>query len=91
MSGSRWNTGSRNASSASITLQPRALNICSTSSLALLAYNGGSDFVNRSIRAAGTRDAFELTRLGYENDPHYLARVMATIIVMENAARKAYY
>jgi len=59
--------------------------------LALLAYNGGSDFVNRSIRAAGTRDAFELARLGYENDPHYLARVMATIIVMENAARKAYY
>lgn len=59
--------------------------------LALLAYNGGSDFVNRSIREAGTRDAFELTQRGYENDPHYLARVMATIIVMQNASRKAYY
>jgi membrane-bound lytic murein transglycosylase D len=59
--------------------------------LALLAYNGGSDFVNRSIREAGTRDAFELTQRGYENDPHYLARVMAAIIVMKNASRKAYY
>lgn len=58
--------------------------------LALLAYNGGSDFVNRSIREAGTRDAFELTQRGYENDPRYLARVMATIIVMKNASRKAY-
>ena len=59
--------------------------------LALLAFNGGSDFVNRSMQEAGTRDAFELTRLGYENDPRYLARVMATIIVMKNASRKAYY
>ncbi len=59
--------------------------------LALLAFNGGSDFVNRSMREAGTRDAFELARLGYENDPHYLARVMATIIVMKNASRKGYY
>jgi hypothetical protein len=57
----------------------------------VLAYNTGSDFVNRAIREAGTRHAFELTRLGYEKDPHYLARVMAAIIVMKNAARRNYY
>jgi len=51
--------------------------------LALLAYNAGSAFVHRSIHEAGTRDAFELTQRGYEHDPHYLARVMATIIVMK--------
>jgi beta-lactamase regulating signal transducer with metallopeptidase domain len=53
--------------------------------LALLAYNGGSAFVDRSIRETGTRDAFEIAQLGYERDPHYLARVMATIILMKNA------
>jgi hypothetical protein len=53
--------------------------------LALLAYNAGSNFVERSIREAGTRDAFRLTQLGYENDPHYLARVMAAAIIIRNA------
>ncbi len=53
--------------------------------LALLAYNGGSAAVHRAILAAGTRDAFELARRGYEHDPHYLARVMAAIILMRSS------
>ncbi len=54
--------------------------------LALLAYNAGSGFVHRAITEAGTNDAFELARRGFENDPHYVARVMATIIAMKNAS-----
>jgi membrane-bound lytic murein transglycosylase D len=52
--------------------------------LALLAYNAGSAAVDRAISESGTRDAFRLAQLGYENDPHYLALVTATIIVMNN-------
>jgi membrane-bound lytic murein transglycosylase D len=53
--------------------------------LVVLAYNAGGEFVERSIRRAGTRDAFQLTERGYENDRHYLARVMAAIIIVKNA------
>jgi membrane-bound lytic murein transglycosylase D len=52
--------------------------------LAVLGYNAGASFVERSIRKAGTRDAFRLTQLGYMNHSHYLARVMAVIIIMKN-------
>jgi membrane-bound lytic murein transglycosylase D len=53
--------------------------------LALLAYNGGRAAVDRAISQARTRDAFRLAELGYENDPHYLARVTAVIIAMKNS------
>ena len=53
--------------------------------LALLAYNTGSSFVHQAISGAGTYDAFELARRDFQNDPHYVARVMAAIIVMKNA------
>jgi hypothetical protein len=57
--------------------------------LAVLAYNSGKDFVESSIRKAGTRDAFRLTQLGYEYDPHYLPRVMAAIIIVKNEKQLA--
>jgi membrane-bound lytic murein transglycosylase D len=52
--------------------------------LALLAYNGGTKLVRKGIEESGSRDAFELMRRGYQNDPEYLARTMAAIIVLRN-------
>jgi membrane-bound lytic murein transglycosylase D len=54
---------------------------------ALLAYNGGRDLVRRAIRDAGASDALAAAQQGYENDPGYVARVMAAIIVLRNAHR----
>jgi membrane-bound lytic murein transglycosylase D len=53
-------------------------------SLALLAYNGGARLVRDGIDESGSRDAFELMRRGYQNDPDYLARMMAAVIVLRN-------
>jgi hypothetical protein len=36
------------------------------------------------MREAGTRDAFRLAQLGYEQDRGYLARVMAVAILIKN-------
>lgn len=52
--------------------------------LALLAYNCGAEFVDRALGETGTRDPFKLAQLGYENDPNYLARVIATMIIIKN-------
>ncbi len=52
--------------------------------LALLAYNSGSANVRRGIEVTGSRDAFNLTQNGFENDPDYLPRAMAAIIAMKN-------
>jgi membrane-bound lytic murein transglycosylase D len=52
--------------------------------LALLAYNGGTKLVRKGMDESGSRDAFELTRRGYQNDPGYLARTMAAVIVLRN-------
>jgi beta-lactamase regulating signal transducer with metallopeptidase domain len=54
-------------------------------SLALLAYNGGQELVQRGVRETGSRDAFQLVRQGYENDAGYVPRMMAAIIVVKNA------
>jgi membrane-bound lytic murein transglycosylase D len=54
---------------------------------ALLAYNGGRDLVRRAIRDAGASDALIASQQGYENDPGYVARVMAAIIVLRNTHR----
>jgi membrane-bound lytic murein transglycosylase D len=52
--------------------------------LALLAYNTGSVRVEEGMRKAASRDAWALVSRGYENDPDYLARVMAAMIVLKN-------
>jgi beta-lactamase regulating signal transducer with metallopeptidase domain len=54
---------------------------------ALLAYNGGSELVRRAVRELGANDAFVAAQHGYENDPGYVARVMAAIIVWRNRHR----
>lgn len=41
--------------------------------------------VQRGVRATGSHDALELVRQGYENDPAYVPRMMAAVIVLRNA------
>ncbi len=50
--------------------------------LALMAYNSGSSRVEAGIHATGSRDAWRLYRAGYGNDPDYLARTMAVMLIL---------
>jgi membrane-bound lytic murein transglycosylase D len=52
--------------------------------LALLAYNAGSARVQRAIVQTGSRDVWTLIDRGHENDPDYVPRVMAAILILEN-------
>jgi membrane-bound lytic murein transglycosylase D len=52
--------------------------------LALLAYNTGSRGVQQAIDATGSRDVWQLIDQGYENDPDYVARVMAAVLIIRN-------
>jgi len=52
--------------------------------LALLAYNAGSKQVDKAIRETGSRDVWEITAHGHENDKDYLPRVMAAVLVIKN-------
>jgi len=54
--------------------------------LALLAYNTGQGRVERGMSETGSTDAWDLVRSGYENDPNYLPRVIAVILVIKNPA-----
>lgn len=52
--------------------------------LALLSYNTGSPSIDAGIRKTGSRDAWRLAQEGYENDPDYLARIMAAVLIIKN-------
>lgn len=52
--------------------------------LALLSYNDGSPSVDAAIRKTGSHDAWRLVQEGVENDPEYLARVMAAVLIIKN-------
>ena len=52
--------------------------------LALLAYNIGESRVETAMRTTGSTNAWDLVRNGYENDPNYLPRVMAVILIIKN-------
>ena len=52
--------------------------------LALLAYNGGNWRVEKGMRATGSNNAWDLVDAGFENDKHYLARVVASILIVKN-------
>jgi len=54
--------------------------------LTLLAYNTGQRRVERGISETGSTDAWDLVGRGYENDPNYLPRVMAVILIIRNPA-----
>lgn len=52
--------------------------------LALLAYNTGEYKVKKAIKKTGSRDAWTLIRKGHYGDRHYLAKIMAVLIIMKN-------
>jgi membrane-bound lytic murein transglycosylase D len=52
--------------------------------LALLAFNAGSERVERGIVQTGSRDVWTLIARGHENDADYVPRVMAAILILGN-------
>ena len=54
--------------------------------LALLAYNAGERRVEEAVSATGSRNPWQAVEQGFENDPDYLARVMAIALIMKNPA-----
>jgi len=52
--------------------------------LTLLAYNAGEDNVAQGMTETHSTNAWDLVRAGYENDPNYLPRVMAVILIIKN-------
>lgn len=52
--------------------------------LALMAYNMGPRGVEKAIEDVGSRDAWQLIRNGHENDPNYLAEIVAAVLIMKN-------
>ncbi len=52
--------------------------------LAVMAYNTGAIHVERGIHATGSRDAWTLYDAGFGNEPDYLARLTAAILILNN-------
>lgn len=52
--------------------------------LTLMAYNTGAARVDDGIYATHMRDAWKLYRAGYGNDPDYLARTVAMVLILAN-------
>lgn len=52
--------------------------------LALMGYNMGAEAVNRAIAEENSRDAWHLIREGHQNDPRYLAQVIAAVLILKN-------
>jgi hypothetical protein len=42
--------------------------------------------VEQGKRATGSRDVWQIVEHGYENDPDYVARVTAVLLIMKNPA-----
>lgn len=52
--------------------------------LALLAYNCGNGCVDKGVQESAARDVWKIVAKGYENDPQYVARVMAAMLILRN-------
>jgi beta-lactamase regulating signal transducer with metallopeptidase domain len=52
--------------------------------LALLAFNAGERRVEQGMYATGSRDVWQIVDRGYENDPDYVARVTAVLLIMQD-------
>jgi beta-lactamase regulating signal transducer with metallopeptidase domain len=52
--------------------------------LAIQAYNSGERRVQDGIEKTGSRNAWLISKMGYDNDKNYLAKVMAAILIMKN-------
>lgn len=54
--------------------------------LALLAFNAGEELVQKGIEETGSRDVWTLINSGYEGDPSYIAKVVATSLILKNTS-----
>jgi membrane-bound lytic murein transglycosylase D len=52
--------------------------------LALMAYNSGASQVEAGMKATHTQDAWTLYNAGYGNDPDYLARATAVMLILDH-------
>ena len=52
--------------------------------LSIMAYNAGEKRILEGIKALNTKDPWELAKNGYEGDSNYLARVIASILILKN-------
>jgi membrane-bound lytic murein transglycosylase D len=52
--------------------------------LAIQSFNSGVRRVEEGIEETGSRDAWVISKLGYDNDKNYLAKVMAAILILKN-------
>jgi hypothetical protein len=52
--------------------------------LTLLAFNCGVGCVDRGVQETGARDVWRVVAKGFENDPDYVARAMAVMLVLRN-------
>lgn len=52
--------------------------------LAIQSFNSGVRRVEDGIEKTGSRDAWVISKLGYDNDKNYLAKVMAAILILKN-------
>ena len=52
--------------------------------LGVMAYNMGERALDAAIVKAGTRDAWELVKRGFENDSDYLPKFMAALLILKN-------
>ena len=52
--------------------------------LTLLAFNCGSGCVDRGVKETGALDVWTIVAKGFENDPDYVARAMAAMLVLRN-------
>jgi peptidoglycan lytic transglycosylase D len=52
--------------------------------LALMAYNSGIARVQAGLHATRSRDAWKLYHAGYGNEPDYLARTVAVMLILAN-------
>jgi membrane-bound lytic murein transglycosylase D len=52
--------------------------------LTLLAFNCGVGCVDKGVRETGARDVWKIVAKGFENDPNYVARAMAAMLVLRN-------
>jgi len=54
--------------------------------LALLAFNCGNGCVDKGVQESAARDIWKIVAKGYKNDPQYVARAMAAMLVLRNPA-----
>jgi membrane-bound lytic murein transglycosylase D len=52
--------------------------------LALLAYNCGNGCVDKGVQESAARDVWKIVAQGYENEPQYVARAMAAMLILRN-------